>query len=438
MRRNGLRAGWPLTACLIAAGALAALAARGGEAPRGGGVAMLAVEGEGAKYWPRWRGPSGQGVVPDGDYPDRWSDKDNVLWKVELPGRGNSSPILWKDRLFLTTAYDNGKRRSILCLSATGGRKLWEAFAPETRPEHVKDKNGWASGTPCTDGERVYAYFGNHGLLCVDFAGKQLWHKSFGPMDAYHGMACSPLLYRDLVILYQDHRSPSGSFVVALDKRTGAPVWKTPRKERVGWGSPVAVRAGGRDAIIVSSEHRVYAYDPADGKPLWSCGGNLVEVTPTPVVGQGLIFCCSGRAGPTLAIRPDGKGDVTKSHLVWRSSKSSPFIPSPLLYGDHLYMVNDIISVALCYEAKTGKLLYQERLGEPIKHGFSASPVGVNGKVFFTNDLGETFVLRAGPRFELLHVNRLHETTLASPALVGGRWYWRTQRHLLCIGKGKG
>ena len=398
-------------------------------------VAMIPVEGEGAKYWPRWRGPSGQGVVPNGDYPDKWSDKDNVLWKVELPGRGNSSPILWKDRIFLTTAYDKGQRRSILCLSRDGGKKLWETFAPNAKPEKVQTKNGWASGTPCTDGERVYAYFGNHGLLCVDFAGKEVWHQPFAPMDAYHGMSCSPLLYRDKVIVYQDHRSKSGSFVVAFDKRTGKQLWKTPRKERVGWGSPVAIRVNGRDEIIVSSEYRVYAYDPNDGKVLWSCGGNLVEVTPTPVVGAGLIFCCCGRSGPTLAIRPDGQGDVTKTHLVWKVNKASPFIPSPLLYGEYLYMVNDIISVALCYEARTGKLMYQERLGEPVKHGFSASPVGVNGKVFFTNDLGETFVLRAGPRFELLHVNRLGEKTLASPALVDGRWYWRTQQHLLCIGK---
>jgi outer membrane protein assembly factor BamB len=426
-----------LTAFAAVVGGLGALAARGGDKQAAGrmGVAMVEPEGEGAKFWPRWRGPSGQGVVPDGDYPDTWSDTENVLWKVELPGRGNSSPILWKDRIFLTTSYDQGKRRSILCLARADGKQLWEAFAPDARPEQVKDKNGWASGTPCTDGERVYAYFGQHGLFCVNFDGKQVWHQPFGLMDAYHGMACSPLLYRDRIIIYQDHRSKSGSFVAAFDRRTGKPLWKTPRKESVGWGSPVAVRVDGRDQVIVSSQNRVYTYDPDTGKELWSCGGNLFEVTPTPVVGDGLIFCCSGRAGPTLAIRPDGKGDVTRTHLAWKSNKSSPFIPSPLLYGGRLYMVNDIISVLLCYEAKTGKLLYQERLGQPVKHGFSASPVGVNGKVFFTNDDGETFVVRAGSEFELLRVNRLRDTTLASPALLDGRWYWRTQRHLFCIGK---
>src|SRR5262249_44053216 len=316
-------------------------------------------------------------------YPDKWSDTENVLWKVDLPGAGNSSPIIWKDRIFLTTAYDNGKRRSILCLSRDNGKQLWEAFAPDAKPEPCKDKNGHASGTATTDGERVYAYFGNHGVFCVDFAGKQVWHQPFPDMDAYHGTSCSPLLYKDRVIVFQDHRSASGSFVVAFDKKTGKELWKTARKEKVGWGSPVAVRVGDHDEIIVSSEKRVYAYDPATGEVRWSCAGNLEEVTPTPVVGHGLIYCCSGRAGPTLAINPGGSGDVSKTHVAWSVNTGSPFIPSPLLYGDYLYMVNDILSVGRCYEAKTGKLLWQERLGAVTKHGFSSSPIGVDGKVFF-------------------------------------------------------
>jgi outer membrane protein assembly factor BamB len=399
-------------------------------------VTMVPAEGDGARYWPRWRGPSGQGLVTGGDYPEKWSARDNVLWKVETPGRGNSSPIVWKDRIFLTTAHDKGQRRSIVCFDRAGGKQLWEVFAPDATPEKPQGKNGWASGTPCTDGERVYAYFGNHGLLCVDFSGKQVWHKSFGPMDAFHGTSCSPLLYKDRVIVFQDHRSKSGSFIAAYDAKSGREVWKTPRKETVGWGSPAAIRVGGKDQIIVSGQQRVYAYDPDSGKELWTCAGNLFEVTPSPVAGHGLLFCCSGRAGPTLAIRPDGTGDVTRTHLAWKTVKNSPFIPSPLLHGDYLYMIDDVVSVVSCYEARTGKLMYRDRLGEPVKHGFSSSPLAVNGKVFFTSDSGETYVLRAGPKFELLHVNRLGETTLATPALVDGHWYWRTERHLLCVGKG--
>ncbi len=433
--RNTLRL---VLLCALIAAAAGIARTRGGEAGNAATVApvsMIEVSGEARKYWPRWRGPSGQGLVEGNGYPDAWSDQENVLWKVALPGGGNSSPVIWGDRIFLTTAYDNGERRSILCLRRSDGKLLWEAFAPDTTPERTNRKNGYASGTPSTDGERVYAYLGNHGLLAVDFNGRQIWHRSLGELNAYHGAACSPLLYRDRVILYQDQRRPAQSFVAAFDAQTGKTVWWTEREEQVGWGSPIAIRAGERDEIIVSSHRRVYAYDPKTGKELWRASGNLVEVTPTPVVGHGLIFCTSGRAGPTLAIRPGGNGDVTETHLAWQSAKGSPFIPSPLLYGEYLYIVNDMVSIATCLEAKTGKVMWQGRLGEAQRESFSASPVGVDGKLFFTNDQGETFVLAAGPEFNLLHVNRLNARTLASPALVDGRWYFRTDQHLICIGK---
>jgi outer membrane protein assembly factor BamB len=399
------------------------------------GVGMVLPEGAGVKYWPRWRGPSGQGLAADGAYPDQWSPTENVVWKVPVAGQGHSSPIVWENKLFLTTAAEKGRHRAVLCFDRQSGKQLWEAKLTPGKPEKIYSKNSWASGTPTTDGERVYAFFGNDGLFCVDFQGSQVWHTPFEPVDALHGMACSPLLYKDRVIVFQEHNSPSG-FIAAFDKLTGKQLWRTPRKEKVGWGSPIAIRVDGRDQIIVSSSLRVYAYDPADGKEIWSCAGNLDEVIPTPVVGHNLLFCASGRAGPTLAIRPQGaKGDVTGTHLAWRTNKGSPFVPSPLVYGDYLYTVNDMISVVTCFEAKTGKVLWQERCGTPVKEGFSASPIGVNGKVFITNDDGETFVLENGPAFNLLHVNRLGEKTLASPALVDGRWYIRTQKHLWCIGK---
>src|ERR1043165_1700040 len=248
-------------------------------------VRMLSPEGDGVKYWPRWRGPSGQGLAADGPYPDQWSDTDNVLWKVPVPGKGNSSPIVWEQHIFLTTAYEGGKRRAILCFDRQAGKKLWETFVPKARPEKAQGKNGHASGTPSTDGEHIYAYFGNAGLLCVDRMGKQVWHVSFGISDPYHGMACSPLLYKDRVIVFQEGGNPTG-FIVALDKKTGKEIWKTPRKETVSWGSPIAISVDGKDQIIVSSCMRVYAYDAADGKVLWSCAGNNFEVIPTPVVGH--------------------------------------------------------------------------------------------------------------------------------------------------------
>ncbi|MDX1385500.1 MAG: PQQ-binding-like beta-propeller repeat protein, partial [Thermoanaerobaculia bacterium] len=296
-------------------------------------------------------------------------------------------------------------------------------------------KNSWASSTPATDGELVYAYFGNHGVMAVDFAGEIRWHMSYGRVDTRHGTAGSPVLWKDRLFLFQDNEAPVGSFVSAIDKQTGLEIWRTSREERVGWSSPVVIRAGDRHELIVSSQARVYAYDPETGKELWYSRGNLVEVTPTPVAGEGLVFCASGRAGPTLAIRPGGKGDVTDSHVMWTSPKGSPFVPSPLLYDGRLYTINDMASVVTAFEATTGDVLFQGRLGEAQRESFSASPVAVDGKVFFTNDEGVTFVLAAGDSFELLHTNDIGERTLASPALVDGRWYVRTVGHLFAIGE---
>lgn len=397
-------------------------------------VAMIEPAGEAQKYWPRWRGPSGQGYVRGSGYVDSWSDTENVIWKVRVPGAGNSSPIVWGDYIFLTTAHDDGARKAIVAFRRTDGKLLWEAFAPEAPAETPNPKNGHASGTPATDGRRVYAYLGNHGLMAVDFSGKVAWHRSLGSFQAYHGTAGSPLLYKDRIILYQDQKGGDGSFIGAFDAATGRELWRTPRQAQVGWGTPIAIRAGNRDEVIVSGMRRVTAYDPETGQELWSAGGNLFEVIPTPVVGEGMVFCSSGRAGPTLAIRPGGSGDVTDTHVVWKAAKGSPFIPSTLLYEGVLYMVNDMTSVATAYDAKSGEVLWQGRLGEAARESFSASPVVVDGKIFFTNDFGETFVLAAGREFKLLHVNRLNARTLASPALVDGRWYWRTATELMAIG----
>jgi outer membrane protein assembly factor BamB len=397
-------------------------------------VRMIADEGEAAKYWPRWRGPSGQGLVSGSDYPDTWSSTQNVLWKTPIPGNGNSSPIVWGDRIFVTTAQEGGRRLSLLAYRRSDGRLLWEAVAPAGRTDSgAHFKNGHASATPATDGERVYVSFGPRGLFAFDVGGKLVWQRDLGAMDAYHGAAGSPLLYRDRIILYQDQYQ--GSFIAAFDARTGRELWRTRRNASVGWGTPIAIRAAGRDEVIVNSQQWVHSYDPATGKELWRCSGTTYEVIPTPVVGYGLVFCSSGRAGPTLAIKPGGSGDVTRTHLAWESPRGSPFVPSPILYGQQLYMVNDMASIVTSLEATSGKVLWQGRLGVAQREGFSASPVAVDGKVFFTNDEGETFVLRAGQTFEIIRVNRLGETTLASPALVDGRWYFRTNRNLLAVGK---
>ena len=397
-------------------------------------VKMIEVAGEGAKYWPRWRGPSGQGQVAAGQYTDKWSPTTSV-WKVSVPGRGNSSPIVWGDRLFLTTGYNNGEKLSMLAYSRADGKMLWETSIPQNGVEYPHAKNGFASATPATDGQYVYASFGRHGLFAFDFNGKIIWQHKFGIIDNYHGPAGSPVLYQDRIFIYQDANPAPGqaAFVGAFDKKTGKPIWQTPRSENVGWGTAVVITTGTRDELIVSSQRRVAAYDPDSGKELWSARGMSFEVIPTPVVGHGLVFASSGRAGPTLAIRPGGSGDVTSTHVAWSSPRGSPFVPSGIIVGDLLYLINDMQSILTVVEAATGKPVYQDRLGVALREGFSASPVHVNGKIYFTNDEGQTFVVEHGRTFKLLHVNELGDQTLASPALVDGTWYWRTRSTLRAI-----
>ncbi|MFY9555787.1 MAG: PQQ-binding-like beta-propeller repeat protein [Blastocatellia bacterium] len=406
-------------------------------------VAMVVQTGAAMNYWPHWRGPSVQGIVEGKGYPDRWSETENILWKVQVPGRGHSSPIVWGDRIFLSTAAADGSRRSMLSFRRSDGKLLWETVVPEAPAERLYQKNSYASSSPTTDGELVYGYFGSSGVVAVNFSGKLVWHVSLGAINLYHGPGGSPVLYKDRLILFQDQMTlgrdgggaPPPGFIVALDKKTGRELWRKNRSPRPGWGSPIAVQVGDHVEIIVSSGRAIDAYDPYTGELLWTVKGNMPETIPMPVVGHGLLYCSSGRAGPTFAIRPGGKGDVTASHVAWSSPKGSPFVPSPLVFGDYLYTINDMVSIASCHNARTGEIVGQLRLGELRREGFSASPVVVEGKVYFTNDDGETFVLSPAPDFKMLHVNRLGEPMLASPALVDGRWYFRTAGHLLCVGK---
>lgn len=352
--------------CVVGAGLMSMLGVQptGAQDAR---VGMIAVEGEGARYWPRWRGPSGQGVADGAGYPDQWSATRNIVWRATVPGNGNSSPIVWGDRVFLTTSRENGRRLSIMSYGRSDGQLQWETDVPAGAVERVHRKNTQASATPTTDGERVYASFGSRGLLAVDLDGTLAWHRELGRIDNYHGTAGSPLLYRNLVIIYQDHGA--GSFVAAFDKASGEPVWRATRQASVGWGSPIAVSVDGHDELIVSSERRVTAYDPRTGTELWRCGGNRFEVVPTPVVGHGLIFCASGRAGPTLAIRPGGQGDVTKTHVVWQTARGAPFVPSPIVYGDYLYTINDMASVVTCFDARTGERDVARTVGSTVPRG---------------------------------------------------------------------
>ena len=401
------------------------LSAPGAEIPV---EALLPAPGA-ERQWPRWRGPGGMGLSAETDLPVRWSPTENVAWKTELPGQGNSSPVIWDERIFLTTAFDQGGRRSLLCVSRADGAILWVVDAPAVPPEgRVIQKNGYASATPAVDGERVVVFFGNGGLAAFDLEGKLLWHHPLPPFDAMHGTGASPLIHGDLVILFQE-QSSKPSLGIAVDKRTGERRWRIEREPALGWCTPLALRIAGRDQIVHGASKMLVAYDPVTGAEIWSSRGPTHEVIPTVIAGHGLIFCASGRSGPMLAIRPDGTGDLGAKGIAWSSPRGAPHVPSPVLSGELLYQVNDL-GILTCFRARTGEVLFQKRLGGT----FSASPVAAGGNVYFTSEDGDTTVVRAGPDLEVVSVNSLGETTLASAAVLGGQIFIRTAKRLWAIG----
>jgi outer membrane protein assembly factor BamB len=378
-----------------------------------------------------------QGLVAGTGYVDTWSDTTNVMWRAEVPGRGHSSPIVWKDWIFLTTARDGGAKLSMLAYRRRDGRLLWETSVPSSGVERIYDKNSHASATPTTDGQRVYASFGTHGVAAFEFDGRLAWHKKLGEVSNYHGTAGSPVLYKDRLFLYQDHDGSAAlrSFVAAFDTRSGNVIWKTDRVESVGWGTPVVINAGDRDELIVSSQRRVYAYDPNSGAELWTVRGNLFEVIPTP----------GRRPRPRLlfvgARRSDARDPAGRPRRRHRHPR-------------RLDLAARIAVRALVDHSRRPALHDQRHAEHPHGRRGAHRRAGVSGAswpgdarrllvvaiavgdtIFFTNDLGQTFVVQAGRTFKLLRVNELNAQVLASPALVDSTWYWRTDRALLAIGR---
>ncbi len=385
-----------------------------------------------ADHWPRFRGPDGQGIARTRGLPVRWGRNENVAWRTPLPP-GNSSPIIWGDRIFLTSAGPDGSGRSVHCLRRTDGQLLWTAPCPPHEVEPmVRDKNGYASATPVTDGERVIAYFGSGGLLALDFEGRQLWHHPLPGFDSTWGSGSSPLLYEDSLILIHD-QNRADSLFLCLDKRTGELRWQRQRARAMGWSTPVVVRVGDHDELLFAGGETVKGYDPHTGAELWSLSGPTHEVIPTLVVGRDLIYSASGRLGPTLALVPGGRGDVTATHLVWQTVRGGPHVPSPILYEGRLYTVNDT-GIATALDAQSGEVVWQHR----IRDRFSASPVAAEGLLYVCSESGSTYVLRAGDSYELVAKNELGEPILASPAALAGRLYVRTAEALYCLGAAAG
>jgi outer membrane protein assembly factor BamB len=398
-----------------------------------------------ADNWPAWRGPSARGTSEEGNLPLTWSATDNIRWKSPLPGPGNSTPIVWGDRLFLTQSLDGGKRRAVIALDRKTGKKLWQDVVDCAVAETSHPQNPPCSGSPVTDGTAVYAHLASAGVMAFDLDGKKLWHRDLGAVLHKWGNGSSPVLYKDLVIVWHGPGEPS--FMTALNKRTGETVWK--HEERAinspifgSWSTPVVVRAGERDELIfplpgdkIGGDGEFKAYDPATGKELWRCAGLGNEIYAMPAVSAkgDLIIGISGHNGPTMAVRPGGNGDVTKTHQVWRVTGKNPQrIGSGVVHEGHLYLA-DAEGFAECIEANTGKGVWKERLGGKLW----GSLLLAEGRLYVSNLEGQTFVLEASPKFKLLTKNDLGETLYAAPAVANGELFLRTYQHVYCIGAGR-
>jgi outer membrane protein assembly factor BamB len=390
--------------------------------------------------WPEFRGPTGQGLADEARLPVEWNTTKNVVWKQAVPGSGWSSPVVVNQRVYLTSAVpDQGKGNlslETLCFDARTGKRIWatEVFGQGPKAPRIHAKNSHASPTPIVSDGRVYVHFGHQGTACLDLAGKVLWKKkiTFSPV---HGNGGSPVLVEDKLIFGCD--GVDERFLVALDRSTGEVRWKKPRSgnpyKQFSFSTPLLITVDGRKQLISPSSDQVAAYDPEDGSEIWRVRYRGYSVIPRPVYGQGLVILSTGFDSPSvLAIRPDGKGDVTDSYVKWTLKKGAPNTPSPLLVGEELYLVSDN-GVASCLDARTGTLHWQKRLGG----GFSASPVFASGRIYLQSEEGVGFVLQAGKEFKQLGRNDLGERSLASPAVADGALFVRTAGHLYRIGDDK-
>ncbi|PYT32873.1 MAG: serine/threonine protein kinase [Acidobacteria bacterium] len=420
-----------------------------------------------ADQWPQFRGPQSTGVADDPALPETWSATRNIVWKKEIPGSGWSSPVVWGDRIFLTSVvstvtpeapkkglYFGGNRESIpsdehrwmvYAVDWKTGKMVWEREVHRGSPRSSHHlKNTYASETPVTDGERVYAYFGNLGLFVFDIDGKPVWSQHWGPFRTRYGWgtAASPVLYKERIYVVNDNDDQS--FLAALDKRTGKQIWRVERDEASNWSTPFIWENDRRTEIITSGTRKVRAYD-LDGKVLWELGGMSSIVIPTPFAQHGLLFLASGYVGdtvrPVFAVRPSARGDISlkesetgNEYIAWYQRQAGPYNPSPLVYGDFYYTLLDR-GMMTCHEARTGREIYGKQRIDPETVAFTASPWAYNGKIFALSEDGNTFVIQAGAEFKVLGKNPLDEMCMATPAIARGSLIIRTASKLYRIAK---
>jgi outer membrane protein assembly factor BamB len=414
--------------------------------------------------WPQWRGPAGAGIGRLSHYPDRWSPSEHIVWKAGIAGRGHSSPVVWGNRVYLTTAIegayvpgrtapdhlgfdfkpgylhpdsvgvDHRHTLKVLALDTTTGAPAWERTVYDGPVHDNRHRsNTYASASVATDGTMLYASFESEGFYALDMNGTLRWQVSFGGMaKAGLGPGTSPVLFKHLVILQGDLEMGSGSFIVGLDRRTGDQVWRTERQNRRSWATPLLVETPGRTELLAAGAEAVIAYDPETGRELYRTEGVRSHPIPSFVAGHGLVFATAGsQAKVVLAIRPGVDGEVKGSRVAWRYNKGTAYVASPILYGDYLYLLSDA-GIVTCLDARTGRLVY-EGGRVPVPATFRASPVAFGDKILLTSEDGDTFVLRAGPVHAILRTNSIDEPVWASPALANGMVFIRGARHLFAI-----
>jgi outer membrane protein assembly factor BamB len=385
-----------------------------------------------AEDWPSWRGPRGDGTSTEANIPLRWSATENVLWKTPIPGKGHSSPVVWGDRIFVTTCDEATKERLLLCLDRRDGKVLWRKTVLTAPLEKKNPLNSCASSTPATDGRRVWVTFleaPQIQVVCYDIEGRELWRRSPGEFHSVHGYCSNMRPYKDMLILNADQDAVA--YLVALDQATGAERWRTDRPNRVrSYCPPVVFEAAGKPQLVLSGSKCVASYDPDTGKQHWIVDGPTEQFVASLVYADGVFLCTGGYPSLHLVgIKPDGQGNVTNSHVIWHEKRSASYVPSPIAAGKLFFVVSDA-GKASCLEAQTGKYLWTEPLG---RH-HSASPVSAGGNLYFLDDDGVTHVVRASEKFEVVAKNDLGEPCFASPAISQGHIYIRGEKNLYAIG----
>ncbi len=388
----------------------------------------------GIENWPGWRGPRGDGSAEDDRrLPVKWNVEENTLWKTQLPGKGHDSPIIWENRICIVSALDETRDRVLMCFDRKSGHVLWQKTVLKSPPERIHKLNSLASSTPVTNGRLVFVSFLDRNEMFIaayDFSGKQIWKKRPGIFSSIHGYCSSPILWKGKLIINGDHDGEA--YLVALDQSNGKLIWKTPRPNKTrSYCTPIIRQIDNRTQMILSGSKSVASYDPDTGKQHWIIDGPTEQFVASLVYNGDLLFMtCGFPERHMMAIRPNGKGNVTETHVAWRTTRSASYVPSPVAIGDYFLVVADN-GVASCFIAKSGKRLWNERL--PRRH--SASVIAANGLAYFLSDQGVMSVIRPGNEFDLVARSELGEQCNASPAIYDGNFYIRGDKHLYCIGK---